>query len=139
MEDDNSMILKALNFAEKAYNPRDYFEAHVRKVWYNILIRGGSVLEQVVGILHGVIEDTLITELEIADEFGTEVAHYVYLMSRKPSENYFDYIRRLKGEPVCKNVKLEDLNCNYKSSIISGNESLSNRYARAMLILMGYA
>ena len=145
MEYNNSMILKALNFAEKAHlgqtytNPGDYFEAHIRKVWYNVLIHGGTVLEQVVAILHDVMEDTPISESQIADDFGAEVAHHVYLLSRNPSENYFDYIRGLKDDPVCKKVKIEDLDCNYKASIISGNESLSNRHARAILILMGYS
>jgi (p)ppGpp synthase/HD superfamily hydrolase len=143
IEDYLEPVTKALEFARKAHAGQtytvegDYFDAHIKRVWYQLLIQGATNIEQVVGILHDVYEDTAVSRLEITELFGYTVDDLVWQLSRKEEETYFDYIRRVKENETCRKVKIADAGCNHKASVISGNISLMGRYTYALLILQG--
>jgi len=64
----------------------------------------------VVAILHDVIEDTDYTLEDLRKKGFTEVQlRGVDLMTHREDEDYFDYIRKLCGDPVARAVKREDL------------------------------
>jgi (p)ppGpp synthase/HD superfamily hydrolase len=69
-------------------------------------------VEKMVAVLHDTLEDTAITFEELETLFGTVVASAVAALSRKDGEEYFDFIHRLKENPIAVKVKIADLKDN---------------------------
>ncbi len=70
-----------------------------------------------VALLHDVVEDTNITLDDLKnDGFPQEVLEAIALMTHDDSTPYFDYIKRIKTNPIATAVKLADLqdNSNYE-------------------------
>lgn len=70
-----------------------------------------------VALLHDVVEDTDITLEDLKDNgFPQEVLEAVALMTHNDDTPYFDYIKRIKTNPIATAVKLADLqdNSNYE-------------------------
>lgn len=94
-----------------------------------------------VALLHDVVEDTDInlSDLENAG-FPKEVVEAVGLLTKTKGENYMDYVRRIKENPIASKVKLLDLEHNSDPSrLVEGNPktaSLMERYAKAKIILL---
>ena len=65
--------------------------------------------EQVVAWLHDTVEDTGLTLREIENAFGPETAAAVDAVSRRPGEDWEDYLRRVKQNEVARKVKISDL------------------------------
>ncbi len=95
----------------------------------------------VVALLHDVIEDTDLT-LENLREYGFTEAQIegVRVMTREEDEDYFEYIRSVKTNPLALAVKLEDLKHNSDvTRIIEMTERDLQRlekYKKAMEILL---
>lgn len=93
--------------------------------------------------MHDVIEDTDITFEELCEEFPHEVTDAVRLLTHNDGEDYFDYVMKLKDNPVAKAVKLADLRHNMDESRFTGVEDVSEeqrvwwreKYVRAYDIL----
>lgn len=100
---------------------------------------GGSVLAQVVALLHDVIEDTIPSNFynmqeKYADSLGLtgEVKDAVIALSRKYGEVYSDYIERVKNSSaVAGMVKRSDLRVNITRSL-KRNAPLVKRYRKAL-------
>lgn len=71
-----------------------------------------SPTAKIIALLHDVIEDTAITVSDISDRFGPEIARYVDAVTHRTGEGYFDYIRRVKSDPIAAEVKIADLRHN---------------------------
>jgi hypothetical protein len=90
--------------------------------------------------LHDVLEDTKVT-VNVLREFGVSdnVIHYAAMLTRQkgrtPAERvpYFEYIKRIRGEPAARIVKLCDLAANLQAK---PPESLAGRYVKALFILL---
>ena len=94
-------------------------------------------------LLHDVVEDTSVTLEELAQQFPAEVVEAVALLTHDPREDYFDYVRRIKENPVAKKVKLADLAHNSDSSRFAGVPvpegqigRLRSKYTKAKTILL---
>lgn len=95
-------------------------------------------------LLHDVVEDTDITMEQLEKEFPPEVTELVALLTHNPREDYFDYIRRIRGNYGAKIIKLADLEHNSDESRLSGFASVTEakkeywrkKYAKARKILM---
>lgn len=139
----DKLVVKALDFAREAhkgqlYGKEDYFLAHISKVVTNLLVNGESNMAQIVGALHDIFEDTgnLYTD-KVATLFGEEVYLNLWELTRRKGEQYFSYIKRINS-PVAKKVKIEDVTCNYRASVLIRDDKRMGRYAKALLILLGY-
>lgn len=94
----------------------------------------------VVALLHDVIEDTDIT-LEDLRTYGFTEAQLegVRLMTRLEDEDYFDYVRNLKDNPIARAVKIEDLKHNSDKARISvmtdDDQKRLEKYKKALEIL----
>ena len=64
---------------------------------------------QVVGWLHDTVEDTGLTLQEVKAQFGPATAAAVDAVSRREGESWSDYLRRVKANPVARQVKISDL------------------------------
>jgi len=62
-----------------------------------------------VALLHDVIEDTPVTADELEREFPREVMDAVLLLTHDEQTDYFDYVKKIRTNPIAKKVKLADL------------------------------
>lgn len=60
-------------------------------------------------LLHDVVEDTDVTLDDLAREFPAEVIEVVKLLTHEDGTDYYDYVRRLKENPIARKVKLADI------------------------------
>ena len=94
----------------------------------------------VVALLHDVIEDTDMT-IEDLRTYGFTEAQLegVRLMTRLEDEDYFDYVRNLKDNPIARAVKIEDLKHNSDKARISvmtdDDQKRLEKYKKALEIL----
>ena len=69
-----------------------------------------------VALLHDVVEDANVTLEELAKHFPEEVVEAIRLLTHGAEEPYYDYVRRVKQNPIAKTVKLADLRHNSDES-----------------------
>ncbi len=63
-----------------------------------------------VALLHDVVEDTDVTFEDLAAEgYPEEALAALRLLTHDPEEPYFDYVKRIKSNPIATKVKLADL------------------------------
>ncbi|MBR3901424.1 MAG: bifunctional (p)ppGpp synthetase/guanosine-3',5'-bis(diphosphate) 3'-pyrophosphohydrolase, partial [Ruminococcus sp.] len=62
-----------------------------------------------VALLHDVAEDTEVTLDELGKNFPQEIIEALKLLTHEKDTDYFDYVRRIKDNPIAKKVKLADL------------------------------
>lgn len=92
-------------------------------------------------LLHDVIEDTEVTaECLLSEGISPEVVEAVKLLTHPRGMDYFDYVRRLKANPIARAVKLADLrhNSDPTRTIPNATEHDKQRhekYAKAIAIL----
>jgi len=60
-------------------------------------------------LLHDVVEDTAVTLEDLAAVFPPEVVEAVALLTHEEGTDYFDYVRRIRSNPIALKVKLADL------------------------------
>ena len=94
----------------------------------------------VVALLHDVIEDINMSLKDLKDKgFSKEVLDALVLLTHNPDENYMDYVKRIKANPVAKAVKLADLTHNSDLSRLDVVDEKAlerrNKYLEAMEIL----
>lgn len=99
-------------------------------------------------LLHDIVEDTQLTLDDLRKEFPEEVVEIVALLTHDDSaesncEDYFDYIRRIRTNPIAKKVKLADIAHNSDQTRCVGAglppEKLNwwkQKYQKALQILM---
>ena len=92
-----------------------------------------------VALLHDVVEDTPITLDELAKTFPKEVVDAVALLTHEEGTDYFEYVARIRDNPIAKAVKLADLAHNMDGSRLDSPnaalEHLKSKYQRALEIL----
>lgn len=96
-----------------------------------------------VALLHDTVEDTDVTLEDLKEIFPPEVTDVVALMTHHDDTDYFDYVRRIKANPVAKKVKLADLAHNSDQSRCVGSdlsegkkEYFRVKYSKAEAILL---
>ena len=97
-----------------------------------------------VALLHDVAEDTEVTLDELAKNFPQEIIEALKLLTHEKDTDYFDYVRRIKDNPIAKKVKLADLAHNMDRtrivdcSVVSTEklDKWDEKYSKAMKILI---
>ena len=95
----------------------------------------------VVALLHDSVEDhpNRISIKCIAEVFGSQVADAVDAITKRIGEDYFEYIERVKENPIARAVKIEDLKHNLDVSRLPKDlenyTSLMKRYKDALAFL----
>lgn len=89
---------------------------------------------KIVAVLHDAIEDTDLTLYDLIMKYGLSIklSHAIMVLTRKPGQEYLDYILEAKGNPIAKDVKIEDLGHNLSDL---KNGSLRDKYLMALYIL----
>ena len=97
--------------------------------------------ERIVAVLHDVLEKSDLTTADLEKEgFSMEVTKAVDCLTRRDTENddYFDYIERVRINPLAKAVKLADLADNskaVKSNMKNLDAGIFDRYQIALEML----
>ena len=93
-------------------------------------------------LLHDVVEDTDVTMDELAQEFPEKVIAVLRLLTHEEGVPYFDYVRKIKANPIAVKIKLADIahNCDQTRCVGSGlsEERLAywrDKYTKARTIL----
>ena len=93
-------------------------------------------------LLHDVVEDTSVTLEELAEVFPREVMDAVVLLTHEKGAPYFDYVRRIRDNPIARAVKLADLRHNTDRTRLMDGEldegairRYENKYKKAFEIL----
>lgn len=60
-------------------------------------------------LLHDVVEDTDVTMEDLAKEFPEEVIEVLKLLTHPEEVPYFDYVRKIKENPIAVKIKLADI------------------------------
>jgi hypothetical protein len=114
---------------------------HVRAVSELVREAGGTVEQQVAGLLHDVVEDTVVSLGQLVD-LGVvpEVVAMVDALSRRPSESYEDSLDRLVETPSAVLVKRADIRHDLSPARIARldeptRERLRRTYAYALALL----
>jgi len=78
-----------------------------------LMMNVDSETEKIVAMLHDVVEDSNWTLENLrAEGFSAEVIIAVDCLTKREDEQYFDYIERIKTNPIAQKVKLADLEDN---------------------------
>lgn len=94
-------------------------------------------------LLHDVAEDTDITVEDLKKDFPSEVTDALELLAHKKDSDYFEYIRKIRKNPIAKEVKLADIMHNSDQSRIIKDtpetrrkkENWKQKYEKALQIL----
>lgn len=90
------------------------------------------------GWLHDIIEDTLISPEEIAEQCGMEVYEAVVALTKwSDVETYEEYIQKVKRNPIALEVKIADTLANLTASVMNGEKGRVMKYSRQMQLLVG--
>lgn len=105
---EKTLDILALEYAEKYFNLSGLDIRHPKAV--AALVQGEK--EKAVAYLHDVLEDTDASVAEMRAIFGDEITGAVTADTRAEGEDYWDYLERVKNNPLALKVKLADLNHN---------------------------
>ena len=94
-------------------------------------------------LLHDVVEDTAVSLEDLAAVFPPEVVEAVALLTHEEGTDYFDYVRRIRSNPIALKVKLADLAHNSDTTRFAGVSVPEDRigyfrdkYTKAKAILL---
>ena len=107
---------------------------------YEVAAQMDTEVETCVALLHDVIEDTDITLNYLATIFPKEVVDALRLLTHDSNVPYFDYIKRIKSNPIATKVKLADLshnsNLNRLNVVTKKDFERIEKYQKACSILL---
>lgn len=136
------LTIKAMRLAYEAHKEQ-YDKGGVPYIFhpYHIAEQLSEEYDICVALLHDVVEDTDITlsDLENAG-FPKEVVEAVGILTKTKGEDYMEYVRRIKINPIAKKVKLRDLEHNSDPTrLVDGREKSAaqlEKYAKARKLLL---
>ncbi len=90
----------------------------------------------IVGWLHDVVEDTSITLGGLLDRgFDYHIVRAVDAITRRDTEDYREYILRVKENRIAQQVKIADIEHNLESFNQKNNKSRADKYKLAIEVL----
>ena len=95
--------------------------------------------ECIVALLHDVVEDTDITFEELEKEFSKTIIDALKLLTHDKDTDYFEYIEKIKSNPLAVKVKLADLKHNSDETrlenITEKDIARNKKYVKAIKML----
>jgi (p)ppGpp synthase/HD superfamily hydrolase len=114
----------------KLLQPCDHYPQSLR-----VLRQNAAHIMLDVALAHDMLEDTEVTEEELAGVLNEYALKSVKALTRDKDQDYFDYIeKQVIPNPLASLVKLADLEDNYETAI----PSLQERYSKAKGIILDH-
>ncbi|WP_312653651.1 GTP pyrophosphokinase [Proteiniclasticum sp.] len=135
---ERALTLASVKHAGQKDKGNDPYVMHVIRVMMNVETES----DKIVALLHDLLEDTDITKSDLlAFGFDEETVKKLDLLSRKDTEDYMDYIKRLSADPAAVRVKLSDLRDNLnrtrlKDKLTDKDFERLKKYHRAEVYLL---
>lgn len=99
-------------------------------------LRTENIEEQIVCLLHDVLKDRPDLENALTEEFGGDIFHSVWILTRAPGASYEEYIQRVLNYQITRRVKILDLEDNLAwerlAKLPEGVTVPVQRYAQAL-------
>lgn len=138
--DYNELIHYAKLLARQAhygqlYGDKDYFTYHVEGVVSSIQKVTSDPVLIIVGLLHDVVEDSVINIEYIKHYFGSEIANAIDAITKRGDETRDDYIVRCSANSIACFVKLHDATFNLAESKKENNTKRIEYYSNTILLL----
>ena len=137
----NSVFETALEIAVKAHKGQ-VDKNGVAYILHPLAVAGllDSLELKTIAVLHDTIEDTDVTaEYLLEKGIPKHIVETVQLLTKPEDEEYESYLRRVKENPLAKQVKLADLRHNSDLTRLDTVDEKAlarvEKYARAMKIL----
>ena len=100
-----------------------------------------------VALLHDVVEDTAVTFEELEQEFPEDIINALKLLTHEKGTDYFEYVYKIRENPVARAVKLADIEHNSDTSRITDSNAVPEekliywkyKYSTAKHILEKYS
>lgn len=93
----------------------------------------------IIALLHDVLEKTKVTANELlATGFSREIVEVVEILTYDQEEPYFDYIRRIKENPLARTVALSAVYHNLDTERFKGRSFTGDEYDAIEELLEGY-
>ena len=111
---DQELLEKAIGIAVSAHRgQKDRYGAPYILHPLRVMQRLSTPDQQIVGVLHDVVEDTDWTFERLAEEgFPESLLEALKAVTKKKGEDYDDFVKRSAANPVARRVKLADLEDN---------------------------
>ncbi len=95
-------------------------------------------------VLHDVVEDSEWTVDQLREEgFAGEILRALECLTKRDGEDYFDFIKRVRGDALAKTVKIADLKDNMDISRIpqptEKDHKRVEKYKKALALLLAVA
>lgn len=141
MQYDYNLLEIATSFAIESHGDQLYGDKpylyHLSQVENNVIrILGVTAFkERIVAILHDTMEDTAVTHWDIKQRFGMEVAEAVLALSKFDDEDYYQYIERVRANPVALLVKKCDTMANLTQSFVEQRHKGIIKYTTQLQLL----
>ena len=137
------MTISAMKFAYNAHlGQLDYNGVPYIFHPYHLAEQMDDEISCTAALLHDVVEDTSVTFEDLEKMFPKQVVEVVKLLTHDESVDYFDYVRKIRTNPIAIKVKLKDLEHNSNESRSIGSNlteeklrSWKEKYAKAKEIL----
>ena len=110
----NELLERAIKLAQK-YHEGQFDKGGHPYIEHPLRVMNGveSIDEKIIAVLHDVLEDCDVSREQLIDECIPEyLVVKLEILCKGKNEKYFDYIDRVKVDPVTINVKLSDLKDN---------------------------
>lgn len=134
-------LRKAYDLAEKAHEGQrrqiidEPYITHPKRVAFSVYRSMGLDTKAIcAALLHDVVEDTSVTEGDIAREIGLDVAVLVSILTHEKDEDYFDYIRRVLKDPISCEIKRADVLDNMATLKMNGGKRWE-KYTKTLMML----
>ena len=131
-----SQLQKALALCKEAHKGQfrsdgvTPYETHPIAVAELVSTKG----EKIVALLHDVLEDSDITFGRLDDEFGSDIAWAVLILTRRKIDTYKEYISIVRNNILSRAVKIADM---FHNLTCNPTERQKKKYFDAMKILKG--
>lgn len=134
-------VFKALNLAQFAHK-NQVDKSGNEYILHPISVAAAMSKEEeiIVALLHDTIEDSDVTLDSIREMFGETIAQAIDSLTHREGEDYFDYIARIKTNPLAQKVKLSDLannmNLSRLDSVTEKDLNRVKKYIKAYKFLL---
>jgi (p)ppGpp synthase/HD superfamily hydrolase len=105
-----------------------------------LMLQASTEDEQIVALLHDIVEDTPLTLDDLRNEgFEERIIEAIDCLTRRPDETYEQFIERIKGNDLARRVKILDLedNCDLARIPYPGEKDMQRleKYRKALSVL----
>lgn len=133
-EQKKQLLAEAISLAAKAHcgqSRRDEtpYIYHPLMVAELVKRNGASIDCQITAVLHDTLEDTSVTEEDVA-KFGENVVRAVKLLTRRRDMDETDYVDDILQDPIAKAVKEADKIHNLREAVLCGDERFRKWYVK---------